>query len=115
MKDKELVLKRVNASALNGLDYPRDGIEMVEEIEVFGDVKSSKSCIMKQLNNEIIHLITNVTKPKFQLFVYKKNAHCLNEESFIIFHREMKNLIYGNKRCIWESLVTFVIKMNFID
>ena len=115
MKDKELVLKRVNASALNGLDYPRDGIEMVEEIEVFGDVKSSKSCIMKQLNNEIIHLITNVTKPKFHLFVYKKNAHCLNEESFIIFHQEMKNLENGNKRCIWESLVTFVIKMNFID
>ena len=65
-----------------------------------------------------IYLYSKVTQTPINaslFIVSKKNAICDKELCVIRSSENAINFDDKNKSCIWGSLVTFAIKMNFID
>ena len=70
----------------------------------------------KRSNHKILHLYSNMTQTLLNfsnaLFLQKVFNEKINVKAYI---GKSPKFDIMDKRCIWGSLVIFVIKMNFID
>ena len=123
MPKMELIIKKIFGKLSNDIE----GIDAIMKVSVIkGLLFITEIYKEKQLNKKIKffyyykgeqtcpNIFPNVSV--FESFVEVKNFFC--DKNFCFCCGVYENVVYfndRNNRCIWGSLVTFVIKMNFID
>ena len=108
-------LNYLNLTGVNEFSYSK---KFLYFIDTGGGVELERIKINIHLYYKIEQTHPNVS-PNVSLcgtLIKRKNFvgeqfNCFNNEDLIFFNESIKRI----KRCIWGSLVTFVIKMNFID